>query len=453
MKTVTILMTLLLTTPILLAQVVQRAALDSADKARIDPAKAEQAEKDYDAGRKLYFQGQYKDAAAKLAAAVAANPTKSDYRLLLAKARIRLGQPAEGVELLESILKENPEHVEAGVTLAEQLSAEKNHKRVIAVLEPLLKFKHDYPLYHMLAIAHYETEDLAKARGEFEEAVKLNPSSGDDWYLLGNIYLGESRFAKAAGAYEQANGLGVDSAVLHFKLASVYFNLRNYLGRVGTSEVIGGKAGQVRNNMYLIDPVPGRKDVFYVSPNDSAIYQVARAREMGVDATQLGFLEARIWLSARRYAKADALYKTLEGKLPKADQGLFWFYWARTALGLEDYDAYIARLNEAIKVEPDTYKPTLADAYVTVATRYQQRGDGAKYIEFLTKAVQTSPLSAGLHLTLGEALWQAGQRPAAAEQYRLVLELEPDHAQRVELLNRIREVQEAQPPAPEAKGK
>ena len=285
---------------------------------------------------------------------------------------------------------------------------------------------------------------MPKAREHYEQAVRLNPRSGDDFYQLANIYLAQNQFAKAAEAYEKARALGIDSAVLHFKLASVYFNLRNYLGRVTTAEVIGGQVGQIKNDLLLLDAAPGKKDAFYVSPPTSAIFQVVRAQQMGIDLPQIRFLEANIWLNARRFARADAIYKALEGKIEKADTGLFWFDWAQAALGLDDYDTYLARLNKAIDTEPKTYKPTLPDAYVTLAARYQQRGDNKRYIEYLLKAVQANPLSAGLHLTLGDALWQLNDRAQARQQYRLVLELEPDHADRVRLLNRIRE-QEAVP--------
>jgi tetratricopeptide (TPR) repeat protein len=344
------------------------------------------------------------------------------------------------------------------------------------VLEPLLKFKHDYPLYHLLAMAYTQKEQLDKAREHFEEAVRLNPRSGTDYEHLANIYLAQKRFAKAAEAYEKAGGLGVDSAVYHFKLASVYFNLRNYLGVVTVAEVLGGKAGEIKNDLYLLEPAPitgadgapavanapagmrppvppsgpAKKDLFYVAGPKSAIYQAAKAQQMGVDMPQIRFLEANTWLSARRYAKADSLYKALEGKLEKADQGLFWFYWAQTALGLDDLDNYLSRLNKAIEAEPDVYKPTLADAYMTIANRYQARGDAKKYIEFVARAVETNPLSASLHLVLGDAYWQASQGKLAIEQYKLVLELEPDHSQRVRLLNRIRGEQDV-PPAPTAR--
>ena len=404
----------------------------------VSAEKADEAKQHFEAGRKSFFQGAYAKAIAALTKAVAVDPTKNAYRLLLAKAHRYAGQLKDAAAVLEGILKTSPDHVEAGVELAAILSADKQWKRVTATLEPLLKFKHDYPLYHMLAEAYYQQDNLEKARTCYEEAVRLNPNSGGDHYQLGNLYLTQSRFAKAAKAYERAAALGVEPAVLHFKLASAYFNLRNYLGRVTTAKVIGGAVGEIKKDLFLIDPVPGTPDTFYVAGPRSAVFQVVKAQAMGITMVQIRFLEANIWLNARRYAKADAIYKQLEDKLEKADRALFWFYWARTALGLGDCDAYLARLDKAIEADPDVYKPTLADAYVTVAGRYQQRGETKRYIEYLKKAVQTNPLSASLHLTLGDALWQANQRKEAAEQYRLVLELEPDHAARVRLLNRIR---------------
>ena len=402
---------------------------------------AQAAEAKFEEGRKKFFQGEYKDAIPLLSEASLTNPGKTSYQLLLAKAYRYAGQDKDAAGVLEAILKDNPEHVEAGVELSEMLSPAKEPGRVIGILAPLLKFKHDYPLYHMLAEAYYQKEQWDEARENYQEAVKLNPQSPRDWYQLGNIYLAQKHFARSAEAYEKAGQLGVDSAVYHFKLASVYFNLRNYLGTVTTAVVLGGQAGQIKNDLLLLEAVPGRKDAFYVAPPKSAIFRIAKAQQLGIDTPQIRFLEANIWLSARRFAKADALYKAMEteGKLAKADLALFWFYWSQTALGLDDFDNYLWRLGKAIEAEPDVYKPTQADAYVTVARRYQAKGDHNRYIEYLKQAVATNPISASLHLMLGEACWQASLRKQAVEQYKLVLELEPDHADRVKLLNRIRE--------------
>lgn len=397
-----------------------------------------QAEDLFQQGRKLFFQGEYEQSVETLTQAVELNPSKTGYQLLLAKGHRYAGQNDKAMEVLDRILENNPEHVDAGIDLAELLSPQKEPERVIQILEPLLKFNHDYPIYHLLAEAHYQLEDFKTAREYFEEATKLNPRNADDHYQLANIYLAQKHFAKSAQAYEEAGQLGMSSGVYHFKLASVYFNLHNYLGQVTTGEVIGGKPGDIKQQMYLIDAIPGKPDQFYVAGPRSAIYQTAKAKQMGIDIFDIDFLEANIWLSARRYEKAEQIYNRLQEKVAENDTGLFWFYRAQTALGLKRYDDYLERLNQAIQAEPDVYQSILADAYLTVAKGYNQRGENDRYLAYLRQAVQANPLSARLHLTLGDAYWVSGSSETAIKQYRLVLELEPDHPDRVRLLNRIR---------------
>ena len=410
----------------------------SAKPAGVSQAEAKVAEQLYQDARKLYFQGKHLEAIERLEKAVKTNGTKTGYQLLLAKAYRTVKQDAKATAMLENLLKSNADHVEAGLELAELLTPQKKPDRVIAILKPLLKLKHVYPLYHLLGEAYYEKEDFNESRKHFEEAIKLNAQNRDDHYQLGNIYLAQKRFAKSAASYERASLLGMSSGVFHFKLASVYFNLHNYLGNITTAEVIGGKAGQISNNLYLLESVPGKKDTFYVTGPQSAVFQVAKAQELGIDIFEIRFLEANVWLSSHEFEKADAVYKALQEVVPKENLGLFWSQWAETALGLDEFDNYVARLKKAIEADPDVYKATLSDAYVTVANRHHQRGDNDQYIAFLNKSVDLNPLSARLHLTLGDALWDISKKPQAIQQYKLVLELEPEFAQRVRLLNRIR---------------
>ena len=404
----------------------------------VSDAEAKQAVEFFEAGRKLFFQGKYLDSVEKLQQAAETDPAKTSYKMLLAKAHRYAKQGERATAVLEQIIKTNPDHVEAGIQLAELLTPSKEPDRVIGVLKPLLKYKHDYPLYHLLAEAYYAKEDFDNAREHFEEAVKLNPRSGEDQYQLGNIYLAQKRFAKAAAAYEKAGELDVSSGVYHFKLASVYFNLHNNLGRITVAEVLGGKVGEINNEFFLLDTVPGKKDLFYVCSPRSAVFQSAKAIAMGIDVFDIHFLQANVWLAARRFPRADAIYKKLQETVKDADAGLYWYQWSQAALGLGNLDAYLARLNKAIEADEEVYKSTLTDALVVVANRYHQRGDSGKYMEFLGQAVENNPLSPSLHLTLGDAHWLANQRPQAIEQYKLVLELEPDHTERVRLLNRIR---------------
>jgi len=370
--------------------------------------------------------------------AVAADPGKTSYRVHLARAYRYAGDDKSAEGLLEAVLKSTPDHVEAGQFLADIYAQQENWKRVVEVIEPLLKYRHDYATYHLLAEAKYNLDQPEGARKDFEEAIKLNPRSAIDYYDLGNIYLAGNFFALAADAYQQALALGLQSPVLHYKLGSAYFNLRNYFGPIAEVSVKAGKPGTISGDWYVIEPVPGQPERFRCAPAASAVYQVARAIADGIgDRPDIRFLQANIYLNAGRFAQANAMFKEIEPTIPKEDKALFYFYDAQSAFGIGEYDPYLKLLQQAIALDPAAYGATLADAYVKVADQYNQAGDLPNYIKYLGLAVDQTPQNASLHLQLGNADQEAQDYAAAVTQWKMVLDLEPDHALRLELLNQI----------------
>lgn len=397
------------------------------------------AESLYNKGRDALFRGKYDDAITSLKAAVAADEKQTSYRLYLARAYRYAKQPQQSEALLAEILKQAPDHVEAGQLLAEVYYSREKWKDVTQTLEPLLKYRHDYPTYHMLAEAAYNQDDYDSSRKYYREAIKLNPDSGPDHYQLGNIYLSENRFALAARSYETALRLGLDSVVLHYKLASAYFNLRNYFGRVGVATVKAGKPGTISRNLYLIEQVPGSKDVFRVAPQRSAVFHIERAIEGGLgERADTQMLLANIYLNARRYDRAYEMYGKLGDMVPKEDRALYAFYFAQSAFGVHKYDEYLEQLHAAVKLDPEAYRSALIDGYLQVADRYNQAGQLDKYIEHLGMAVNESPQTTSLHLKLANAYEEARRYEEAVQQWRLVLDLEPEHPDRTRLLNMIR---------------
>ncbi len=399
------------------------------------------AEKLFEDGRKALFQGRYDDAVKLLREAVDADQSgeKTIYRLNLARALRYSHQPEESEKLLTAILKDSPDHVEAGQLLAEVLYTAERWQDLQGVLKPLLEFRHDYPTYHMLAEATFNLEQYEEARKYYKEAIKLNPQSAPDQYQLANIYLAENRFALAANAYEQAIQLGLESTVLHYKLASAYVNLRNYFGHVSVVHVASAKAGEINGNWYLIEPIVGSKDAFRAAPRKSAIFQIATAIEGGMEAgSEVQMLLANIYLNGRRYEKAYEMYQKLGEHVGEEDRALHSYYFAQSALGVGKYDEYLTHLQEAVKLDPEAYESALVDAYLTVADKHNQAGKLDKYIEYLSLAVQQNPQTSSLHLKLASALEEARKYDKAIEQWRMVLDLEPDHPQRTELLNLIK---------------
>ena len=407
-------------------------------KAKAEKEAQARAQKLFTDGQEALFRGQYKQAVELLTKAVATDKTKATYRLHLARAYHYDGQSPKADKLLTEILQANPDHVEAGQLLGRLHSEARQWAKVVAALEPLLKYRHDYSTYHMLAEAAYYLNDYEKARAYYTEAIKQNPKSASDHYQLGNIYLASNAFALAAGKYEQAMALGVKSPVLHYKLASAYFNLRNYFGRIATVTVKSGKVSTVSDAWYLIEPVRGKTDVFRAAPSASAIYHVAKAMASGLaDRPDIRFLQANIYLNARRYQQAYDMFKAMEPKAAKDDKALFYYYFAQSAFGAGKYEEYLAKLQQAIKLDAKAYQATLIDAYRKVADQHNQAGDLDGYITYLALAVAEAPKSASLHLKLGNAYEEARKYADAVVQWRMVLDIEPDHPQRISLLNQI----------------
>jgi tetratricopeptide (TPR) repeat protein len=389
-------------------------------------------------GRDAMFQGQYEKAIELLSKAVDADKSKTSYRLHLARAYRYAGKEDAAIAQLEEILKTTADHVDAGQTLGEIYSAKKQWKEIVRVLEPLLKYRHDYPTYHMLAEAQYNLGEHQKARKYYEEAIKLNSQSAEDHYQLGNIYLAGNSFALAAESYQSALRLGLATPVLHYKLGSAYFNLRNYFGSISVQTIKSGKVGTIHEQWYLIEPAPGGKDVFRCAPDVSAVYQIAKALADGIeDRPDIHVLMALIYLNSGRDSQAYEMFEKIGPSVPKDDKALFYYYYAQAAFGTGKYDRYLELLGEAIKLKPDAYKSTLVDAYVQVADRYNQSGELDRYIEFIAKAVAESPQTASLHLKLGDGYEEAQKFSEAVAQWRMVLDLESDHPQRMKLLNLI----------------
>ncbi len=389
-------------------------------------------------GSDALYRGDYAKAIELLKAAIGVDPGKTGYRVDLARAYRFKGDDKAAQEILEAVLKTTPDQIEAGQVLADIYAQQENWKRVVEVIEPLLKYRHDYAAYHILAEGKYKLEDMEAARKYFEEAIRLNPRSASDHYDLGNIYLAGNFFALAADAYQQALSLGLQTPVLHYKLGSAYFNLRNYFGSISEVSVKAAQVGTISGDWYLIEKVPGSSDRFRCAPAASAVYQVAKAIADGIgDRPDIRFLQANIYLNAGRFQQAHVMFKAIEETIAKEDKALFYFYYAQSAFGIGQYDQYLNLLQQAIKLDSAAYGATLAEAYVKVADQYNQAGDLDSYIKYLTLAVEQSPQNASLHLQLGDACQEAQKYAKAVTQWKMVLDLEPDHAQRLDLLNRI----------------
>ena len=324
------------------------------------------------------------------------------------------------------------------VTRARARAEAGEYEQVVKLLEPILDAQPDYAVYHLLGEAYYHTGNPPQARRCLQAAIELKPTNSQNHYLLGSVYLAEGKFALAAEAYQAAQRLGLDTAELHYELATACYHLENYTGRMETRTVLGGLAGRIQDGCYLIDPVPGQRDRFFIAPQGSAIYHLQRALDGGLDTPEVRLLQADIWLGARQHSRALAIYRKIETEIPAADRARYYYHYAQACLGTDDLEGYLDRLQRAIALDKAAYGHHLVTAYRRVADYHNAQGDLDNYIRYLTLAADESPTSADLHYLLGNALYEAGHKLEASRRWRLTLELHPDHPDRTRMLELTR---------------
>jgi len=398
-------------------------------------------------GRAALLSGDHAQAVKLLEKVVESEPGQLDCWLLLAQAYELSGRPDESKRALQEIVKRQPRHRAAAMALARRCFDRLAYAKVIEILEPLRAGAGDYELCHLLGTALFHEGKLDEARRSLTRAVASDATHPQDHSLLGSIAMEQGRFALAVEAYERANRLGRNDAVLHFELATAYFRLRNYLGDVRCQTVKGGEPDTIAEPGYLIEFVPGECDVFRISPPRSAVFHARMALYLGLDSPKLHLLWADIWLGVRRYARAVAAYSEIETRVPPSRRGAYCYDYARALLGAGDAEGYLARLQEAAKIDPAAYVPLLGQAYMNAAEVYNQEGNVRKHIEYMRLAVQHSPTSSDLRYRLGNALWEDERREEAALQWRILLELQPDHRDRTRLLGLIQATRTRTTPA------
>ncbi len=116
---------------------------------------------------------------------------------------------------------------------------------------------------------------------------------------------------------------------------------------------------------------------------------------------------------------------------------MYHYYFGQVKFRLRDFDGYIANVNKAIELDEKVYGHTLVEAYQAVAGHYGKMEDFPKQIEFLQRCIDEEPSNATFHRSLGNAYLKQKEFAKAVDQWKLVLEINPDHPEQMTLMNLI----------------
>lgn len=389
----------------------------------------------YRRGCALLEAGDAAGAVGLLSRASASHPEDFEAALKLAEALAQTGDRGGARRLLEDLSAQRPGSTRPRVLLGGVHALDADWAAVVETLAPI-EAELDVEPLALLARAHLETKRATRALNVLQRGIERRPDARLLWLTLIDQTLELKQFGLALRRTTQAQRHLGPLPQLHYRAAQAHYRLGQVLGRTRVMRVPGGRTGQFARGWLLVEERED-PDLFLCCPRDSALYEVRRALDGGLDEPEVHLLHARIWQGAGRPQVGLAILQSREALwLEDASMEMMAAY-ADLALEcgvLEDFLRY-SRLRAAR--EPRRREEILHAAFLSAAQRYNQRGDDLMYRELLRRALTLRPENLEVMLALADAIWEGGDREEAEQQYRRVLEREPDHRERGRILERL----------------
>lgn len=137
--------------------------------------------------------------------------------LTRAQSRLQAGRPAEAVPLLERLVAEDPNVVDAHLTLGNARFAMRDLPAAARAFRAAVELSPDYTLaLANLAMTHQRMGDLDTARREYETVLEMDPGAFKAHYNLGEIALEQQRPQEALQHFEAARDLEDSLPGVHF---------------------------------------------------------------------------------------------------------------------------------------------------------------------------------------------------------------------------------------------
>lgn len=343
------------------------------------------------------------------------------YQKRLATLLVAQGKQQEAMEIIESLLKDDPKNNEARIaraTLAIEGRDPAKLQAGIAELQTLVKELPDNAdVHHRLGQALYRNQDLSGAAAELRLAINFAPKQIQPLILLGQIELTQ-RNPEAALRYADAV-LAVNPEMVTAK----YIRVASLIAQ---------------------DKI------------DEARPELARLEKAFPDSPEIKLQRGLFLLRLKNYPAAEAIFRSVQQKPGVKD--------IRPAIGLVEAVAGQNQLDRVIQIltaevagNPDSLilrsllaematragilnlaleqhkailakSPNSPDLLIRLGDFYTSQGDIQNARTTLERAKQLAPKSPAPWLSMALTYEKAGQLTEAQSQYRKALELDPENS-------------------------
>ncbi len=136
------------------------------------------------------------------------------------------GRVKKAIPILEEVVKERPEFVQAYTSLATMYRAIGELDKAEEILKTGLKFTpKDRSLLSTLGITLVEEQKPESAVSYLKEALEIDPSDAEAWNFLGIAYWRMGKFDDALSAYKKALSIDSDDPLVFNNLGSLFISM------------------------------------------------------------------------------------------------------------------------------------------------------------------------------------------------------------------------------------
>jgi tetratricopeptide (TPR) repeat protein len=153
------------------------------------------------------------------------DPSDTESALWLARLYRLKNEHDKAEQVLQGILKTDPENEPAVEQLTQLLMDEGKSTEAVALLEGITKHSPTPVLLDLLGDAYTQTHELAKAEQAYRSAADLDPSELSHQRGLGQTLLAEEKYAEALKVYQKLSDLMPDDSDVYLRIAQIFREL------------------------------------------------------------------------------------------------------------------------------------------------------------------------------------------------------------------------------------
>ena len=332
----------------------------------------------------------------------------------LAEVYVGRSNPVEAVQAAEKAAKLAPDNADVQAALAQAYLMDRQYDPAYKAAVQAVKLAPQSANAHfVLSDVHWARADFARARAAMERAVSLWPRFAPGQAALGMMLVQLQLYEQGQKQFEEAQKIIPDYPVALLGLARMRLMQRQY----DQAQTLVEKAAQLAPKS--LSPLILWSEIYLQQEEyEKAQIKAQAATRLGTDTwpaqLELGFVR----LQSGDCESAASIFQTLSGEQPRFALARVGHGWAKFCQGDTTRALELAR--QATDLEP--YNPEV-HTLLAILYRSQERWEEAD--QSFAKAVQCSPVGAGLQVELGQTYMTQGQYGPAEAQFQLAARLDP----------------------------